>query len=167
MKTDLFQFCGHCWVFQICWHTECSTFTASSFRIWNSSKIVLVFLKTTWQSRRTCAHLLWELQNYTELLNNHWQENVGSHQKKIQHVQGQSRSSSKMVGGVKSRLESNPIRTRDTRRAQIKPFVYQDPETPQRLSQTCLWVSECLLWQYGSVVACLRGRGSGCSRPGS
>ena len=25
------------WVFQICWHIECSTFTASSFRIWNSS----------------------------------------------------------------------------------------------------------------------------------
>ena len=37
MKTDLFQSCGHCWVFQICWHTECGTFTASSFRIWNSS----------------------------------------------------------------------------------------------------------------------------------
>ena len=37
MKTDLFQSCGHCWVFQICWYTECSTFTASSFRIWNSS----------------------------------------------------------------------------------------------------------------------------------
>ena len=37
MKTDLFQFCGYCWVFQICWHIECSTFTASSFRIWNSS----------------------------------------------------------------------------------------------------------------------------------
>ena len=36
MKTDLFQLCGHCWVFQICWHIECSTFTASSFRIWNS-----------------------------------------------------------------------------------------------------------------------------------
>ena len=33
----LFQFCGHCWVFHICWHIECSTFTASSFRIWNSS----------------------------------------------------------------------------------------------------------------------------------
>ena len=29
MKTDLFQSCGHCWVFQICWHIECSTFTAS------------------------------------------------------------------------------------------------------------------------------------------
>ena len=26
-----------CWVFQICWHIEWSTFTASSFRIWNSS----------------------------------------------------------------------------------------------------------------------------------
>ena len=37
MKTDLFQSCGHCRVFQICWHTECSIFTASSFRIWNSS----------------------------------------------------------------------------------------------------------------------------------
>jgi len=37
MKTDLFQACGLCWVFQICWHIECSTFTASSFRIWNSS----------------------------------------------------------------------------------------------------------------------------------
>ena len=37
MKTDLFQSCGHCRVFQICWHIECSTFTASSLRIGNSS----------------------------------------------------------------------------------------------------------------------------------
>ena len=37
MKTDLFQSCGHCWVFQICWRIECITFTASSSRIWNSS----------------------------------------------------------------------------------------------------------------------------------
>ena len=37
MKTALFQSCGHCWLFQICWLIECSTFTASSFRIWNSS----------------------------------------------------------------------------------------------------------------------------------
>ena len=37
MKTDLFLSCGHCWVFQICWHIECSTFTASPFRIWNIS----------------------------------------------------------------------------------------------------------------------------------
>ena len=37
MKTDLFQSCGHCLVFQICWHIECCTFTGSSFRIWNSS----------------------------------------------------------------------------------------------------------------------------------
>ena len=37
MKTDLFQSCGRCWVFQICWHIDCSTFTASSFKIWNSS----------------------------------------------------------------------------------------------------------------------------------
>ena len=37
MKTDIFQFCGHCWVFQICWHIECSTFITLSFWIWNSS----------------------------------------------------------------------------------------------------------------------------------
>ena len=37
MKTDLFKSCSHCWVSQICWHIECNTFTASSFRIWNSS----------------------------------------------------------------------------------------------------------------------------------
>ena len=30
-ENDIFQSCGHCWVFQICWHTECSTFTASFF----------------------------------------------------------------------------------------------------------------------------------------
>ena len=24
----------HCWVFQICWHIECNTFTVPSFRIW-------------------------------------------------------------------------------------------------------------------------------------
>ena len=37
MKPDLFLSCAHCWVFQIWWHIECSTFTVSSFRIWNSS----------------------------------------------------------------------------------------------------------------------------------
>ena len=37
MKIDLFQYCDHCWVFQIFWHIECCTLRASSFRIWNSS----------------------------------------------------------------------------------------------------------------------------------
>ena len=41
MKTDFFQSCGHYWVFQICWQIECSTFTASSFRTWNSSTGIL------------------------------------------------------------------------------------------------------------------------------
>ena len=41
MKTDLFQSFGHCWVFQTCWYIECSTFTASSLRIWNSSTGIL------------------------------------------------------------------------------------------------------------------------------
>ena len=37
MKTDLFQSWGHRWIFQICWHIECNTFTASTFGIWNIS----------------------------------------------------------------------------------------------------------------------------------
>ena len=41
MKADLFQSCDPCWVFQICWHAECSTFTASSFTIWNNSTGIL------------------------------------------------------------------------------------------------------------------------------
>ena len=60
-----------------------------------------------------------------------------------------------------------PIPTRDARRAHTKPCAHQDPETPQRLSQTCPWVFECLLWRYGSAVACCRGRGSAYSRPRS
>ena len=32
-----FQSCGHCWVFQICWHIECNALISSSFRVWNSS----------------------------------------------------------------------------------------------------------------------------------
>ena len=36
LKTDIFQCCCHCWIFQICWYTECSTLTASLFRILNS-----------------------------------------------------------------------------------------------------------------------------------
>ena len=43
MKADLFQSCGHCWVFQMCWPIECSTFTASSFRIFPA------LLKYYWQ----------------------------------------------------------------------------------------------------------------------
>ena len=50
--------------------------------------------------------------------------NVGTHQKKLLHIQGQRRSRSKMVGGVQSCLKSNPIPARDT---QAKPCVHQDP----------------------------------------
>ena len=66
MKTDLFQSCGHCWVFQICWHIECSTFTASSFRIWMSSTgipsplspcLQWCFLRPTWLHIPGCLAL--------------------------------------------------------------------------------------------------------------
>ena len=54
MKTDLFQFCDYCWVFQICWYSECSTLTASSFRIWNSSARIPRI-----SSKACCPYLTW------------------------------------------------------------------------------------------------------------
>ena len=49
-------------------------------------------------SRRMRAHLLlWKSQKYNSLLNNHWQENVGSHREKIPYAQGQRIRPSKMV----------------------------------------------------------------------
>ena len=79
MKTDVFQSCGHCWVFQICWHIECSTFTVSSFRIWNSSTgipspplalfvVMLSKAHLTSQSRMSGSRLVitpsWCVSNY-------------------------------------------------------------------------------------------------------
>ena len=32
IKSDLFQSCGHCWVFQICWPFRCSILTITSLR---------------------------------------------------------------------------------------------------------------------------------------
>ena len=70
MKTDLFQSCGHCWVFQICSHIECSTFTASSFRIWNSSSgipspplalFVEILSKTLLTSHSRMSGSRWEI----------------------------------------------------------------------------------------------------------
>ena len=66
MKSDLYQSCGHCSVFQICWHTECSTFTATSFRIWNSSTgipspplalFIVMLPKPTWLHIPGCLAL--------------------------------------------------------------------------------------------------------------
>ena len=57
---QLFQSCGHCWVFQICWHIECKTFTASSFRIWNNSTGIpsppLAFLPMTLPKTHLSLH---------------------------------------------------------------------------------------------------------------
>ena len=36
-RSDLFQFCGNYWIFLICWHIECNTLMALSFRVLNSS----------------------------------------------------------------------------------------------------------------------------------
>ena len=47
MKIDLFQSCGHWWVFQICWHIECSILIAPPFRILSSSATISVTKATS------------------------------------------------------------------------------------------------------------------------
>ena len=56
-NADLCQSCGHWWVFQICWHIECSTCTASSFRIWNSWTEILSPLLDLFVVMFSKAHL--------------------------------------------------------------------------------------------------------------
>ena len=49
VKTDLFWSDGHWWVFQICWHIECSTLTTSSFRILNNATGNLLPPRWNWK----------------------------------------------------------------------------------------------------------------------
>ena len=66
MRIDLFQSSGHCWVFQIWCHVECSTLIASSFKILNSSAgipslplalLAADFLRPTWFHTPECLAL--------------------------------------------------------------------------------------------------------------
>ena len=85
--------------------------------------------------------------------------------KKIPHIQGQKKTPIKMVGGEKSHLESNPIPTRDTQRAQKKSLYASGSRDPTEIEPNLPLSVECLLQRRGSPVACYRDRGSGCSRP--
>ena len=73
MNTDLFQSCGHHWVFQIFWHVECNTLTASSFRILNSSAGIpsaplALFISMVMLPK---VHLTFTVQNVWLQMSNH------------------------------------------------------------------------------------------------
>ena len=73
-----------------------------------------------------CAHLLWKLQNCNSLLNNHWQKNVGFHQKIYLMSKGKEEDDRR--GDITFRIK--PHHTREAQRAQ-NAFCAQDPEPPQ------------------------------------
>ena len=59
-KTDLYQSCGHCWVFQICLYTECSILIASSFRLsWNSITFTIMHPKAHMTSYSSMSGSSW------------------------------------------------------------------------------------------------------------
>ena len=74
------------------------------------------------------------------------------HRQTLYHLSHQG-SLIKMVGGVKSHLESNITPTRDAQRAQTKPCRHQDPEAPETEPDLPLsvWVSPALA-QVSSVL---------------
>ena len=80
----------------------------------------------------------------------------------IPHTQGQRRSLSKLVEGVKSHLESNPILP-ETFGGLKQTLCASAPRDPTVTPRT---VFECLLWRYASAVDCHRAGALGCSRPG-
>ena len=59
----------------------------------------------------------------------------------ILHIQRQRRSSSKMVGGAKLCLESNPIPTRDAQRAQINLMSTRTQNPTETELELCFSVS--------------------------
>lgn len=104
---------------------------------------ISVVVKTDkgWQKKDIGSSLLRELQNYNLLLSNCQQKNIGSHQKDTLCPRAK-RSPSKIVGVVKSCLESNPTpRQRYSRRLKQTLFEQdQDPDTriqtpPQRQAE--------------------------------
>ena len=60
MKTDLFQSCGLCCVFEIFWQVECSTLSASSFRMWNSSAGISSSPLALFAVMLPKDHLMWD-----------------------------------------------------------------------------------------------------------
>ena len=63
-----YQSFRHYWVFHICWHIECSTLLASSFRIWNSSTgipspplalFIVILPKVHWTSHSRMSGSRW------------------------------------------------------------------------------------------------------------
>ena len=113
----------------------------------------LLFL-ARWWSRRTCAHQLAAEQPLTECWITPKKDTPCPRAKEKPQKDGRR-------GEIMFTIK--PHTWQRCLEAQTKLCVHQDPETPQRQSQTCL----SLLWRYRSAVACYRGRGSGCSRPGS
>ena len=79
------------------------------------------------------------------------------------HIQGQKRSPRKMFGRVKLQLETNPIPTRDTRRAQTNLMRIRTQRLHRDWARSLF---ECLLQRYGLAVPCHRDKSCGYSKLG-
>ena len=128
-------------------------------------------LPSRWRSRRMCAHLLllrtpkWPTCCWTAIYKRMLAPTKTKQNKQTEktHIQEQRRSPNKMVGGMNSCLESNPIPTRDTWRAQKKKSCSQQQRDWARPAFAC-WRAPCRATDQQWSAAGTRTR---CSRPGS
>ena len=87
-----------------------------------------------------------DLQYYNSLLNNCRQENVRSHQKKD--IPRPRAKKKQQKEGRRDKIASRikPYTHQRHLEGSNKPCGHQDPETPQRPSQNCVWVSPVEVW---------------------
>ena len=65
INTDFFQSCVHCWVFQICWHTDNSTLISSSlFFFFRETDPNSLFSMVYFYTLRCYAKVMWGQQSW-------------------------------------------------------------------------------------------------------
>ena len=137
MKTDPFWSCGHCWGFQICWHSECSTLTALSFRIWHSLAGIPSPPLALFVMMLPKAHLT----SHSRMSASRWVI-----------------TPSWLSGSLRSFLYSSSVYCCYLfliSSASVRSIPFLSFTVPhKRLSQTCLWVPRSLWQRCGLTMAC-------------
>ena len=144
------------WVGKIPWRREWLTNQYSGLE---NSMGCIVHGSARWWNRRMSVHfLLQELQNCNSLLNNHWQENVGSHQKKrYPKSKGKGEAPARLYNGQNHIYNQTPYRP-ETLRGFKQNFVHTRTQRHKRdwtrPAFKCLRIS-C----GGAGQQCLQGQG--------
>ena len=178
--------CDHCWVFQVCWHIEHSTFTASSFRIWNSSTgipspplalFIVILSEAHLTSHSRMSGFRWVIP--PSWLSGSWRSFLYSSSMYSCHLFLIFSASAMFIPflfipfivptfewnvslGISNFLEE----ISSVSHCIVSLYFFASITEEAFLIDWDRTVFECLLQRYGSAVHCHRVRGFGCSRLG-